>query len=258
MRLTLIAAVMVAGCSYAEPRVPGAGSGDDTAPDADMNVPHTCPSDGSLRLCVDFDDAPTVVDGMSHTVQAMNVEATTRLGDAAVHVDTASQMFIAPAGTGDLDDVTDLTIEMWIAPDQHPSSGQSYWMLDNNTEYGIEYLDDGKIRCVMGSHTIDSMTSVATGTFMHVACTYDVSRLIVLVDGAVDNCVDENHPIPTGGHDGVAIGANLGAGPVFNDRFVGGLDNVRVYNRKLSSGEICTIAGHGTSCSHSCPDGGDD
>jgi hypothetical protein len=41
------------------------------------------------------------------------------------------------------------------------------------------------------------------------------------------------------------------------NRFLGGLDNVRVYNRKLSGSEICTIAGHGTSCSHSCPDGSD-
>jgi Concanavalin A-like lectin/glucanases superfamily len=258
MRRTLIAAVMAAGCSYREPTV-GPGSGDDTGPDAPGNVPHSCPSDGSLRLCVDFDSVPAVIDGMSHTVQAMNVTSATRLGDAAAHVDTSSQMFIAPADAGDLDNVTKLTIEMWIAPDHHPSAGQTYWMLDNNTEYGIEYLDDGKIRCVMGPHTVDSVNSVATGsTFVHLACTYDMSRLIVLVDGAVDNCVDENHAIPTGGHDGVAIGANLGAGPVFNNRFVGGLDNVRVYNRKLTSDEICMIAGHGTSCSHSCPDGGDD
>jgi hypothetical protein len=258
MRLTLIAAVMAAGCSYSEPTV----GGGDTGPDGGGNVPpNTCPtSDSSLRLCLQFSGplTPTVTDGMSHVVAATNLTAMTRAGDPAAHLDSTSEMFIAPIDASDLDNVTNLTIEMWIAPDQHPMPGQTYWMLDNNTEYGMEYRDNGTIRCVISDKTVDGTAMVATTSWTHVACTYDQSRMIVLVNGAVDNCTNENTPIPTNGTDGVAIGANLGLGPVFNNRFIGGLDNVHVYDRALSGGEICTLAGHGTSCPHRCPGGGDD
>ena len=255
MRLTLIAAVMAAGCSYHEPTV----GDDDTGPDGGYtNVPRGCPSDGSLRLCVQFDGAlgPTVADAMSHTIDATAVVAMTRDGEAAAHVSGTSSMFIAPSGVGDLD-VPKLTIEMWISPDKKPMPMKGFWMLDNNNQYGIEYRDDGQIRCVIKDKTVDSHTSVPVGAWTHVACTYDVSRLIVFVDGAVDNCEDENTPIPTEGVDGVAIGANLGAGQMFDDRFIGGLDNVRVYSRDLAANEICTIAGHGTSCTQSCPGDGE-
>src|ERR1051326_3695007 len=174
MRLTLIAAVMVVGCSYDEPTVgPGNPGGDDQpGPEAGGGVPRTCPSDAALRLCVDFDGVPTVIDEMSHTVQAMNVAATTRQGDPAARVDASSQIFIPPAGASDLDNITDLTIEMWIAPDQRPPPGQTFWMLDNNTEYGMEYLDDGKVHCFIANHPVDSMTTVHTrGGFVLVACT---------------------------------------------------------------------------------------
>jgi len=245
-----LALIAVGGCGYTEPTVGGDGANP---------PPASCPTgDGTLRLCVQFDGAltPTVGDGMHHTIQSTAVTEMTRTDEPAAHVGATSSMYIAPADAGDLD-VTNLTIEMWISADTPPASGSKYWMLDNNTEYGMEYLDNGDIRCLIHDQIVDSVAAVETVHWHHVACTYNLHHLAVLIDGAVDNCQDLTNPIPTDGHDGVAIGANVGAGPMFTERFVGGLDNVRLYDRTLSGAELCTIAGNGTSCNRMCPGGGE-
>src|SRR5215813_10258323 len=151
MHRTLIAVVTVGGCTLHEPKL---GDDQGNPPPARM-----CPTDPDLRLCVQFDGSltPTVGDQMNHTIDASAVTAMTRDTEPAAHVGSTSTLYIQPSDAGNLD-VAQLTIEMWISPDTRPMPMKGNWMLDNNTEYGIEYRDDGQVRCVIHDKTVDSMT----------------------------------------------------------------------------------------------------
>jgi hypothetical protein len=111
-----------------------------------------------------------------------------------------------------------------------------------------------KIRCGIDSFSIDTEDPITAG-WHHVACTYDKSRLRVYVDGELSGCKSEDKSIPTSGIDGTAIGAKL-SGTTLSEPFTGQIDNVHIYDRRLTGSELCTLAG-GADCNDRCPSGGD-
>ena len=242
MRRGMIGLLAIVGCTYHEP-----GLGDDNG------VARTCPTDMSLLLCVDFDGALTpTVDGMNYVVASQNVVAADRSGDRAARVGATSQLFIDAGAAGDLA-VPELTLEMWVAPDQRPASDHSYGIFDNSGQFGIELHSDGHLQATFGGQQVDGRTSVATQAWTHVALTYDGSSLQLLVNGAVDGCRSGSGGSgPTGNTAGVAIGANLSSSAVFADQFIGGLDNIWLFNRALSDAELCATAGQ-SGCNTTCP-----
>jgi len=256
MRLLWAILLASAGCSFVSP--PGSGSGPGPDPDP-MGGPDGAPAartvcdhaDASLRLCVDFEG--TIVDrsAAGAEVAAAGVATMDRDGEPAAMLGATSTMHVHESTA--LDIQGGLALDMWIRPASKPASGSTYWMLDNNTQYGIELTDTGAIRCVLSNRVVDSAATVPLdGQFHHVACTYDRAKLKVFVDGELSRCADQTIEIPITGNDGLAIGANLSgtdAAPVFASPFVGGLDNVRVWARPDL--DVCAAA-HRTGCLTSC------
>jgi len=170
-----------------------------------------------------------------------------------VSLAATSQVLLADAS--DLD-VGALTIDMWIAPAGNPVNAHN-WLLDNNTQYFLTYEMDGKVRCGIGSKVVTSSAAITDSAWHHVACTYDgAHELHVYVDGDRSGCVNYSSAIPTGGTDGIAIGANYGAGNGFTENYVGGIDAVHVYARAMSDTEICSAAGQQSCQTVSCNQGG--
>jgi concanavalin A-like lectin/glucanase superfamily protein len=257
---------LVAGCDFAATAPaagPGAGDDDDQGPsgtDAGATAKPECDvtGDPSLQLCVTFDHDAMVQDlsGFAHVVtEATNVTPIDRNGvSPAVALSIASRVHIAE---DDQLDVAQMTIDLWIAP-AAGAIGHRSWILDNNTQYFVTYEADGKVRCGIGSKTATSSAAIAISTWHHVACTYDLRdhELHVYVDGDRSGCTDINTGIPTGGTDGIAIGANYGTGGSYLENYLGGIDGVHLYGRAMSDAEICTAAGK-TSCrSMRCDQGG--
>lgn len=260
MRIIWLILLASTGCGFTSPApslddprpgtVPGDDEPDAGAPPATRGFcDHTDPS---LRLCVDFDG--TIIDrsAAGAAVAATGVTPMQRDGEAAASLSAASTMHVHEAAT--LDILGALSLDMWIQPASKPSSSTTYWMLDNNTQYGAEFTDTGAVRCVLGGRVVDSATALAVdGRFHHIACTYDKAKLKVFVDGDLSRCLDLNMEIPIDGKDGLAIGANLSgsdAVPTFSSPFLGGLDNVRVWSR--SDLDACAAAGR-TGCRTTCP-----
>jgi len=82
---------------------------------------------------------------------------------------------------------------------------------------------------------------VVDGLWHHAAGVYDGSKVCVYVDGIVDNCENGSGPIDTSDHSHVWIGSNEGT-PT-KTAWTGYIDDVRVYNCALQSGEIAVLAG---------------
>jgi len=259
----LLLALVVSGCGFSI-ETGGPIAGDDEPgmqPDATVTSRMCSTSDQSLRLCIDFDDAADLAsDGsmFGHAVRSMNLMPMERkIGEQAVEIDDSSVLYVAE--TPDLDIPDNLTVSMWIKVDIAGlpfSTASSRWLYDNNTQYFASLRFGGVIRCGSGTVIADSPPLGADGAWHHVACTYKDDEVRVYVDGHVAGCEDTNdRPLPTGGHDGFAIGANLAGGagaPNFSEQFIGGIDNVQVFSRLLPPAELCGAAGH-ESCIDSCP-----
>jgi len=262
---------LVAGCDFAASALPGTGDDDqDQGPgqdqgqggmDASTGATAQCDvtGDSSLQLCLTFDHDPTVQDLSAGAHPTTIAEAVTRIDrnttTSAVALTESSKLHFADDPKFD---VTLLTIDMWIAPAPGATSTHS-GLLDNNTQYFLTYEMDGKIRCGIGGKAVTSSDSIPASTWRHVACTYGINgELRVYVDGDRSGCLDVDMAIPTGGTDGIAIGASYSVSGSFAEHYVGGIDAVHVYGRALSDPQVCALAGH-TSCRiTNCGKGGPD
>ena len=113
-------------------------------------------------------------------------------------------------------DVSDLTLDAWILPASRPAGGKHSWILDNNTEYFATYEDNGTVRCGIAGNTVDQQDHACrprAGTTSPAPTTANDQELRVYIDGDLSGCANAS-PIPQGGRDGIAIGANYGAGGV--------------------------------------------
>lgn len=245
-----------------DPYPGGAPPTDPDDPDPDpTNPPPTarhCSADPELRLCLDFDDQTTIGNDGSLFDNPATCTAITRMPrskngvtEQAGLLTASSRMTVAE--TTELDIATNLTFTMWAQPKGYPSATSSYWMLDNNTQYFAQYLPNGKFRCGIGTTTVDASLGVQEGRWYHVACTFDQSKysLRVYVNGHLAGCRTVAAAVPTGGMEGISIGSNLDAGSTFSQPFVGGLDNIQVFNRTLTSSEVCDTASN-SNCWAAC------
>jgi hypothetical protein len=154
-----------------------------------------------------------------------------------------------------------LTIEAWVYPTQagSPNSYSIVVKYDgiggvNQSAYGFSINQNSTIYLIVSrdgvpSHNaqINSVHTVPINSWTHVAATYDGSAMKLYINGALDATLAYTNGIFPG-MDNMAIGANVGglnptqgAGP-----FVGNIDEVSIYNRALSSGEIQSIYSIGT------------
>ena len=258
----LVAALLLPACGFEapapapgedpeEPYPGGAPDTDDTTPpDQPPAAARHCPStDPSLRLCLDFDDQATIGNDGSLFNNSATCSAITRMPRSVDGVTEQAGMLtdvsrMTVAESGDLDIVDALTVSLWARPTGFPAAGQSYWLLDNNRQYFAQYLANGKFRCGIGSVTVDAALGVQANKWYHVGCVFDASSdtLRVYVNGQLANCRRTTANIPIDGQEGISIGSNIDAGPAFSQPFVGGLDNIQVFNRALSHDEVCDAA----------------
>jgi hypothetical protein len=259
--------VLIAGCGFTgSPMVgddtgsgtpdPGGGSGSSSGSGSGTGTTGStgsCDVTGAtLRLCVSFGQNPVdLLDPPHALVDATGIRPITGiLNTIAGAFDTSSHLRFAESQDFD---VQDLTLDVWMSADARPGGGKHEWIADNNMQYFASYEDDGSVRCGIGNTAVTSKTVVPTKSWHHVACTYAAQgqELRVYVDGDLAGCVDAN-PIPQGGHDGLAIGANYGAGG-YRENFVGQLDMLHLRASALPASDICSAANR-SGCNSQCPD----
>ncbi len=260
------------GCSFSSPnRAP------EVIPPGSAPMPQPCgTNEEGVVLCVDFEDASLTTQAIdrspyqNHAV-AFNVGSRRREppGEQAALLSDASSLRVGESPTLDL---PAFTIEMWIWPQRAQPKGKDggkidHGLFDNHRQYTMRLREDLKIRCGVGLDAearVSSESAVPGQTWSHVACTYLDGEIRVYINGLLNDCQDLGSPTSTGDR-GSAIGSEIDpADPArLRDRFVGGLDNVRIYDRALDAARICKAAGQTGTCPSECPeydeeDDGDD
>jgi hypothetical protein len=105
--------------------------------------------------------------------------------------------------------------------------------------YALEITNTNRVRCILGSGTafqqLDSTITLGTGQFRHLACVWNATTLFLYVDGAVNTSAART-VTPAANTAPLFIGQFGGNA----DRLSGTIDEVRIYNRALSTAEIQT------------------
>ncbi len=257
-----VVALLATGCTFNPgdatagiDAAPGPGSSD--APPAATPRCNSVPDPTGLRLCLDFEQDPSVVarddSGQSHNAAASQVLPAQRdeptVVENAVAMGLASSLTIAE--TPDLDITTELTAELWVLPTK--IVGLRGWLVDSSEQYFLSIGDDGKLRCgVNRDRQLDSDGSVPVdGHWHHVACTVENDLLQVYIDGDLQGCRDREAIVNVAGTTTIGVKAT---NPTSTDHFVGALDNVHVFARTLTPAEICVAAGKlPDACNAVCP-----
>jgi hypothetical protein len=219
---------------------------DDAAVSDATSPPGTCGFDSTLVACYAFEHS--VGDATPNNNDAVPVNVTYVPGKvgAAVHVDATTTLDIA--ANPSLAVTTMVTIEAWIDPDAFPVTGRAV-IFDRNSGLAMSITPASELLCgvedsTQAGYTIQVTGGLAVGSWHHVACTYDSTKLAAWIDGTLLFMAPNALGINTVGLDGAEIGGNKPDASDGNpDRFVGAIDELRMWNRARSAAELCADAG---------------
>lgn len=146
-----------------------------------------------------------------------------------------SNAYVQASNAPNLQISSQITLDAWINPtatggrviDKISAGGSDGYMLDTLA---------GKIRLIIGPNSTSGATTIPTGSFTHVAGTFDGTTLRVYFNGVLDGSVVAAGAIPTN-----ALPLRIGADSTGATLFSGLIDEVEVFGRALSQPEISAI-----------------
>ena len=215
--------------------------------DDDFEITFTVATGGGAEGLIahwTFDDAPgstVAVDssGNGHDASAIGDPAFVPAQLAGgLELDGNDALVVAAAG--DLDAPDNVTVAAWI---QHPLTSGWRSIVDkrDGRQNGYDFYIDTSSRLYMrvNSQTLSSGTAVADGLWHHVAGVYDGTDLVLYVDGVEDGRLGAaGETISTSS--ALQIGRNWDLS--VSSFFTGQMDDLRIYDRALTAGEIATLA----------------
>lgn len=140
-----------------------------------------------------------------------------------------------------------LTLAAWVRLDTIDAGDGILVKGSSAIPYGLQLEANGRLRFTanagappggVGGGSWSSTLAVATGSWHHVAVTYDGTRIRFYLDGALDPV----QPAAALRFGRVAAGAFAGADPLAAAYLDGALDDLRIYNWALSGPEIDALA----------------
>jgi concanavalin A-like lectin/glucanase superfamily protein/galactose oxidase-like protein/Kelch motif protein len=145
---------------------------------------------------------------------------------------------VTVADAASLDLTSAMTVEAWVDPSAASTAWKAivdkntdgyYLMSSSNSPGGVPVVGG---TFVSGNVNVFAPQALPPGVWSHVAGTFDGARLRLYINGAEVANVSHADPL-------VATAANLQVGTdSYGETFQGTLDEIRIYNRALSAGEI--------------------
>jgi len=168
--------------------------------------------------------------------------------NGAVEFDGASDYI--DVGTMDIPDGPGMAIAFWFRADdfEHASArfiskatgtaeADHYWMVGTVNSTGLRF----RLRAGGTTTTVETSTGqIQAGRWYHIAATYDGAKMRIYKDGVSLKEADKTGIVDTNSSVDAALG-NQPAGAGTDLGFDGLLDDVRVYNRALTTTEISSL-----------------
>ncbi|MEK7479020.1 MAG: LamG domain-containing protein [Patescibacteria group bacterium] len=132
------------------------------------------------------------------------------------------------------------TLSLWVRPSEIPTSPDTGLISKGGFRYALTYYSDGDARFYVGDGTNYAHAPVAPGEWRHIAGVFDSTlpapTLGLYVDGI--QVASTTSSFGTSGAEGELL-----LGEYNFNSFSGRIDDVRIYNRALSSEEISSLYG---------------
>ncbi|QQR78689.1 MAG: LamG domain-containing protein [Candidatus Moraniibacteriota bacterium] len=158
--------------------------------------------------------------------------------------------YIALGSPAVLDDIVNLTTCAWVNPDG-TADGSIVTKDDSTTGWNVYYTEaDGRARFVRGWSGGDAFWQTGSGvipdsTWTHICLSYNDSSTTndpaFYINGALVSSTETVAPSGTPNSDATFVGAIGSYGNGLNDFFDGKIDEVRVYNRVITSAEVTQL-----------------
>jgi len=131
---------------------------------------------------------------------------------------------------------SEITLEAWIKANALPPAGQRWQILGKADAYALQLSDggNGKARVWLGPLTgyIETNPVISTGSWYHLVGVYDGNSVKIYINGELKKEVAKTGNQATSTNN-LIIGARIPGG-----YFNGIIDEARIYNRALNTGEI--------------------
>ncbi len=143
---------------------------------------------------------------------------------------------------GNFDITEAITLSAWVNTSDAGNSEHNPFVCKGDQSYAIKHASGNSIEFFIYDSTWQTLDSPVNdsfnGVWHHVAGTFDGNRLLLYVDGSVVKSMDY-----TGAIAKTTYPVNIGRNSQNTDRLYEGLiDEVRIYDRALSEGEILFLA----------------
>jgi Concanavalin A-like lectin/glucanases superfamily/Carboxypeptidase regulatory-like domain/PQQ enzyme repeat len=189
-----------------------------------------------------------IQNGNNGALQGGTIYSAGRVGQA-FRLDASTNSGIIIPSSASLNPTDAITIDAWVNPSSFPNTGPAIVRKDSNgvgtTQYSLSVGDGltvGVLSCNIGGSVAASGGSVPLNQWSHVACTYDRQNIRVYINGVQVAFAADTQAIPTSAQN-LAIGKE----DRFTDRnFDGLIDEVEIFNRALTAGEIQSIYNAGS------------
>jgi len=174
------------------------------------------------------------------TVTAGSWTTSGKFGNSLVFNGTSTRVFIGSSTSLNL--TAGMTVMAWVYPTANQTGNRTiirretngYWLYSGRTTGTMRPYGGAVVGS--GTETVTAPTALALNTWSHVAVTYDGATVSLYVNGTL---------VSTNGASGSIVSGTtplyIGGTASSTDYFQGRIDEVRVYNRALSSTELATI-----------------
>ncbi len=163
----------------------------------------------------------------------------------ALSFDSGEEDCVTVPDSPDLQLTEEFTLQAWVRPEGEVKYDPIFFKEAEgffSYSLGLGLASSGKLEAYIGDEEeevtlVDSPSALPTGVWAHVALTFDGAKMRLYLNGEL---VDTNSTPPEGGNMPSTGPLEIGCSDLFNEYFNGLIDEVRVYNRALSGGEIAS------------------
>ncbi|HEY6693405.1 MAG TPA: LamG-like jellyroll fold domain-containing protein, partial [Solirubrobacteraceae bacterium] len=214
-----------------------------TAANVSVTVTNTAPDTSGLVAAYGFEEpsGTTVTDSSTRANNGTYANATRstsgRHGSALSFNGTNASVTVPDAASLRL--TTGMTLEAWV----NPSAGGNWRTVllkqqTNDLVYGLYSNDDVNrpsawLYTTTGQPSVTGTAAVAVNTWTHLAATYDGTTVRLYVNGTQTGSRAISGSLAAG-----TGPLKIGGNALWGEYFAGLIDDVRVYNRALSAGEL--------------------
>jgi transcriptional regulator CtsR len=167
-----------------------------------------------------------------------------RVGTAALRFNDANQQSVSVASSATLNPTAGITLASWIYATNWNGNRRILQKGDSDNQYRL-LAENGEFKFHLNGVGTLTTTLPASGAWVHIAATWNGANMVLYFNGVQQATVAAGGTLATTA-DTLRIATKNGSG-AGGDYFLGLLDEVRIYNRGLSSSEVVTVMNAGSS-----------